>query len=73
MGDRAHWADRFAGVAADADFGVDDVLFDQSRFGAHGMAFIFFSVCAGAGSLTALDALCVLLQLTEEGAGDDFR
>ncbi|MCY1375434.1 hypothetical protein D9M69_628490 [compost metagenome] len=33
VGDGLHRADGFAGVAADADFRVDQVLFDHSRWG----------------------------------------
>jgi len=47
VGDGAHRTDRFAGVAADADLGIDDVLLDQGRFGAHVLTFgcFVFLVC----------------------------
>jgi hypothetical protein len=40
--DGTDWADRFAGVAADADFRVNQVLLDQRRFGAHVIGSLVF-------------------------------
>jgi len=46
VGDGADRANRFAGVAANADFGVDDVLLEKGRFGGHGCLCSFCRVLA---------------------------
>ena len=73
MGNRADGADGLAGIAADADLRVDDVLFDDDGVGAHAWLSNVSSANFEFAVYWHRSGLRRTMQLTEQGTGDDFR